>query len=200
MITLYCATTNPGKLREFQHAADELAPGQFHFDLLPGFAGLTPPEENGATFEENAVLKAVFYSKNAEAMVFADDSGLAVDALGGAPGVHSARFAGVEADDEANNRLLLERLSGVANRKARYVCVIALAQQGRLLGTFAGAVEGEILDHRRGNGGFGYDPMFYYPPFGLTFGEATKEQKLAVSHRGEAFRAMLAWLNEHWTA
>ncbi len=194
MTRLYCATTNPGKLREFQHAADELAAGEFHFDLLPGFRNLEPPEENGATFTDNAVLKAIFYSRHADEMVFADDSGLAVDALNGAPGVHSARFSGPDATDEGNNRLLLEKLQGVSVRTARYVCVIALARQGQLLGTFEGKVEGEILDHERGAGGFGYDPMFYYPPFGLTFGEATKEQKLTVSHRGEAFRGMLEFL------
>lgn len=194
MTRLYCATTNPGKLREFQHAADELAPGEFHFDLLPGFRNLEPPEENGATFTDNAVLKAIFYSRHADEMVFADDSGLAVDALNGAPGVHSARFSGPDATDGGNNRLLLEKLQGVSVRTARYVCVIALARQGQLLGTFEGKVEGEILDHERGAGGFGYDPMFYYPPFGLTFGEATKEQKLTVSHRGEAFRGMLEFL------
>ncbi|MBI4904826.1 MAG: RdgB/HAM1 family non-canonical purine NTP pyrophosphatase [Acidobacteria bacterium] len=194
MTRLYCATTNPGKLSEFQHAADELAPGEFHFDLLPGFRELAPPEEDGATFAANAILKAVYYSRHAAGMVFADDSGLAVDALDGAPGVHSARFSGPAATDAANNRLLLENLRGVHNRKARYVCVIALAQRGELLGVFEGFVEGEILDHERGSGGFGYDPMFYYPPIGLTFGEATKEQKLGVSHRGEAFRAMLEFL------
>lgn len=117
-----------------------------------------------------------------------------MDALGGAPGVQSSRFAGPGATDEANNRLLLERLQGVTNRAARFVCVIALVEGERLLNVFRGAVEGLITDEPRGRGGFGYDPLFYYPPFDCTFGEAPAERKFAVSHRGQALRAMLEWL------
>ncbi|MBI3208629.1 MAG: RdgB/HAM1 family non-canonical purine NTP pyrophosphatase [Candidatus Solibacter usitatus] len=191
---LYCATTNPGKVREFEHAAGELFPGEFEFALLPDFRRIHPPRETGGTFAENAALKAAYYSRHVAGLVFADDSGLAVDALGGEPGVHSARFSGDGATDESNNRMLLEKLEDEDNRNARYVCVIALATEGRLLGTFEGHVEGEILREARGDGGFGYDPYFLYPPFGLTFGEATKEQKLRVSHRGHALRAMLEFL------
>lgn len=193
MTKLYCATGNAGKLREFRLAAN-LAPVEI--DLLPGFHDLAACVEDGATFEENAILKARHYGANTSGMVFADDSGLEVDALGGAPGVHSARFSGPHATDEANNRLLLERLRGVEDRTARFVCVIALIENGRVQGVFRGTVEGRILEEARGADGFGYDPLFYYPPFECTFGEATDEQKLSVSHRGQALVAMLRYLSE----
>lgn len=196
MLTLYCATTNAGKLREFLHAAEELAPDFFRIEPLPGLKQLTAPEETGDTFEVNAIQKAVYYSQFTPELMFAEDSGLEVDALEGAPGVHSARFSGVDATDEKNNRLLLDRLRGVELRTARYVCTIALVQQGQVLGTFRGTVEGEIIGQERGTNGFGYDPMFYCPAFQCTFGEATTEQKLEVSHRGEATRKMLQFLKE----
>jgi len=190
---LWCATGNPGKLREFRLAAGH-HPG-VEIELLPDFERIPPCVEDGRTFEENAMLKARCYGPHAPGWLFADDSGLEVDALGGAPGVRSARFAGAEASNEANNRLLLEKLRGSSDRTARFICVIALAQGDRMCGLFRGAVEGEITNEPRGKGGFGYDPLFYYPPFGCTFGEATAEQKLAVSHRGQALRAMLEFWN-----
>ena len=163
-------------------------------ELLPGFKQLPPALEDGATFEENAIRKALHYSPHAAGLLFADDSGLEVEALGGAPGVYSARFSGPHATDDSNNRLLLEKLRGAANRKARFVCAIALVEGERVIGVYHGAVEGEILDEPRGAGGFGYDPLFYCPAFGCTFGEATAQQKLSLSHRGQAVRAMLASL------
>jgi XTP/dITP diphosphohydrolase len=129
--------------------------------------------------------------------VFADDSGLEVDALGGAPGVHSARFAGPQATDEDNNNLLLSRLRGIENRAARFVCVIALVRSGQLIRTFHGKVEGRIIDAPRGPHGFGYDPLFFYEPFGCTFGEASDEKKMQVSHRAQALRAMFDYLRRH---
>jgi XTP/dITP diphosphohydrolase len=117
-----------------------------------------------------------------------------VDALGGAPGVYSARFSGPGATDASNNALLREKLRGAADRTARFVCVIALVEGSRVIGTFRGSVEGEIIDEERGPHGFGYDPMFYYPPFGCTFGEAGDEAKFGVSHRGQALRKMLEFL------
>lgn len=192
-MTLYCATTNPGKLREFRQAAAELGGGLLTIEPLPHLKDIPPPVEDGETFEENAILKALYYSQFEDAAVIAEDSGLVVDGLDGAPGVYSARYAGPAATDEANNALVLERMRGVANRAARYQCVIALADHGRILGTWAGSVEGEILDEQRGTNGFGYDPMFYHPAFGCTFGEATAEQKLSVSHRGQAFRKLIGW-------
>lgn len=188
---LWCATGNPGKLREFRLAAEGCP---VDLEILPGFKQIPPCEENGLTFEENAIIKATHYGRHATGLLFADDSGLEVDALGGAPGVRSARFAGPGATDEANNRLLREKLNGLENRTARFVCAIALVEGTRVLGTFRGAVEGLIIDEERGPNGFGYDPMFYYPPFQCTFGEASAESKFGVSHRGQALRAMLAFL------
>ena len=187
-MTLYCATSNPGKLREFSLAAGE----GWEFVRL---AGIPPCEETGETFEENAVQKAVYYSSHAPGLLFAEDSGLEVDALGGAPGARSARFAGDGATDSENNRALIEKLAGVSNRSARYVSVFALAEGGKELRTFRGEVAGKIVDEPRGINGFGYDPYFYYEPLGLTFAEASAEQKLQVSHRGQALAKMLEWLS-----
>jgi XTP/dITP diphosphohydrolase len=192
-VKLYCATGNPGKLREFRLGAED---ADIELELLPDFKSLQPAVEDGATFEENAILKARHYAAYASGLVFADDSGLEVDALGGAPGVLSARYAGAHGNDAANNELLLANLRGVENRTARFVCAIAVVDGGTLLGTFRGSVEGRIIDAPRGVEGFGYDPLFYYEPFGCTFGEATGAQKLHVSHRGRAMRAMLAGLRQ----
>jgi XTP/dITP diphosphohydrolase len=186
---LYAATGNPGKLREFRLAAEGRT--DLQIELLPGFSEIPPCAETGLTFEENAVLKARHYARHASGLLFADDSGLEVDALGGAPGVFSARFAGFGATDAANNRVLLETMKGIQPRSARFVCVIALADKNEVRGIFRGSVEGELTEEPRGSAGFGYDPLFYYPPFGCTFGEATPEQKLPVSHRGQAMRALL---------
>ena len=189
---LYCATGNPGKLREFRLAAG----AEWEFEPL---AGIPPCEETGATFEQNAIEKAVYYSRHAPGLLFAEDSGLEVEALDGAPGVRSARFAGDGATDDDNNRVLIEKLRGQPNRSARYVCVIALAKPGESLATFRGEVSGRILDEPVGTGGFGYDPYFYYEPFARTFAQLSPEQKLQVSHRGVALRKMLGWL-AHSTA
>lgn len=188
-MTLYCATGNQGKLREFQAAANDI-----DVQPLPGVADLPAAPETGATFEENAIQKALYYGAFAEGWLFADDSGLEVDALGGAPGIYSARYAGEGAGDEANNRLLLERMRGVENRSARFVCAIALARSGRLVRTFRATVEGTLLEAPRGSQGFGYDPLFYSPELACSLAEAPPRRKLAVSHRGKAFRALLAYL------
>ena len=192
---LWCATGNPGKLREFRLAGHVL---QIEVEPLPDLKTIEPPEETGDTFEANAILKAEFYSQFAAGPLFADDSGLAVDAQGGAPGVLSARYAnsglaGHDAD-EANNQLVLTNLAAHADRTARFVCVIALAEKGKVIRTFRGEVEGQLLHEAKGTGGFGYDPLFYYAPFGCTFGEAASERKFDVSHRGNALRQMLEYL------
>ena len=135
---LFCATTNPGKLLEFRKALE----GSFTLDTPPGLNSISPCDETGATFEENAIQKALYYSNHCDGYLFVDDSGLEVEALGGAPGVYSARFAGPHAADEANNRLLLQRMHGVADRGARFVCVVALGSQGKLIDTFRGVVDG----------------------------------------------------------
>jgi XTP/dITP diphosphohydrolase len=168
-------------------------------ELLAGFQEIAPCVEDGRTFEENAGIKALHYGRHTSGLLFADDSGLEVDAIEGAPGVFSARFSLMHPPvagpplrvDEANNRLLLEKLRGVENRSARFVCAIALAEGGKLRGVWRGAVEGIILEEAHGMGGFGYDPLFYCPQVGSTFGEASEEQKFAVSHRGQALRAMI---------
>jgi XTP/dITP diphosphohydrolase len=188
---VYCATSNSGKLREFQHAAG-LVSSQIRIEMLPNLKQIPPPEETGATFEENAALKATYYSGFVAESVFADDSGLAVDALDGAPGVYSARFAGENATDAKNNALLLEKLRDQPDRSARFVCVIALARQGKVLGCERGEAEGEILTSMTGTGGFGYDPLFFSPEAGRTFAELDEAAKFAISHRGRAFRKFLS--------
>ncbi len=148
-------------------------------------------EENGETFEENALIKASAAATSGYIGV-GDDSGLCVDALGGEPGVYSARYAGGHGDDEANNDLLLKNLEGKSDRGARFVCCLACVfpeKYGLEPFTVRGRVEGEILHERHGVGGFGYDPIFYYPPFGKTLAEVTSEEKNSVSHRAEAIRA-----------
>jgi XTP/dITP diphosphohydrolase len=192
-VKVYCATGNPGKQREFRLAGDLLG---IDIEPVAGLKEIVAPEEHGSTFEENAALKAAYYSRFAPGPLFADDSGLAVDALSGQPGVFSARYAGVSGvgADEANNRLLLERLGDNPHRTARFVCVIALARAGETQRTFRGEVEGEILYEPRGPGGFGYDPLFYYPPFGCSFGEVEGPRKFDVSHRGKALRELLQFL------
>lgn len=167
---------------------------RFEVDTLPGLAGIPPCEETGVTFEENAIKKALYYSKYCSEYLFVDDSGLEVDALGAAPGVYSARYSGPDATDEANNRLVLDRMQGVRDRTARFVCVVALAREGALIRTVRGEVEGRLAEEPRGANGFGYDPLFFYPPFGGTFGEAPLEKKMEVSHRAAALRAMQEWL------
>jgi XTP/dITP diphosphohydrolase len=189
-VIVYCATTNPGKLREFRAAGSD----RVIIHALPGLSAVPPSEETGRTFEENAAQKAIHYSRYTDNYVFVDDSGLEVDALGGEPGVLSARYAGPDAADEANNRLLLERMNGVQNRRARFVCVVALARQGAMVQTFHGVAKGHLLDEGRGSNGFGYDPLFYYEPFGCTFGELDGERKQSVSHRGIALRGLVSFL------
>jgi XTP/dITP diphosphohydrolase len=161
---------------------------------LPDLNRIATPDETGATFEENAKQKALYYGAYTPDWLFAEDSGLEVDALCGAPGVYSARFAGPGATDEDNNRRVLELLGDNPNRAARFVCSVALARNGAIAGVFRGTVEGEILREPRGSCGFGYDPLFYFAGFGCSFGEVARDRKQGVSHRGQALRAMLAFL------
>jgi XTP/dITP diphosphohydrolase len=191
-LKLYCATTNCGKLREFQMALRD----SIQVEPLPGLESIAPCEETGVTFEENAIEKALYYSKRCDGYLFVDDSGLEVDALAGAPGVYSARFAGPGATDAANNQLLLDRMRGVLDRTARFVCVVALAKSGQLVHTFRGEVEGRLLETPEGANGFGYDPLFFYPPFECSFGQAPLERKMEVSHRAHALQKMRVYLEE----
>ncbi|HEV2348659.1 MAG TPA: RdgB/HAM1 family non-canonical purine NTP pyrophosphatase [Terriglobia bacterium] len=204
---LYIASTNPGKIKEFREAAQESG---VTVEPLPGMRSLPACVEDGRTFEANARKKALHYSRCVNGLLLADDSGISVDALGGAPGVYSARFAGPNATDQQNNQLLLKRLREVqaraseqtlhpspASRSAQYICVIALAERGRILTTTEGQGKGQILESPRGSGGFGYDPLFYFPPLGKTYAELSPEAKFGVSHRGEAFRKLLGFLATH---
>ncbi len=199
MITVYACSSNPGKLREFALVATEVGCGNIELVQLPGLKEITPPDETGETFEANAGLKAVYYSAFTDQIVLADDSGLEVDALGGAPGVYSARYATPQvedrhAQDAANNALLLKNMADTTNRSARFVCAIALAQKGQVLSVVRGFVEGQLLQSASGTNGFGYDPLFFYPPFECSFAELDGPRKFAVSHRGSAVRQALAWL------
>ncbi len=205
--TLYVATTNSGKLRE---VADAARAEPINILALPGLSDLPEPVEDALTFAGNAALKARAYSRLApDLLVLADDSGLEVDALGGRPGVRSARFADDLAFEaasgrsraERNNRCLLSVLQqlgttggGDLNRGARFVCALAVARGGEVLLRAEGEVQGEILDLPRGSTGFGYDPLFTVRARGFTLAELSPEQKWAVSHRGNAFRALLAQL------
>ena len=197
------ATSNAGKLRDFSGAAR--AHG-VEIASIPGFGSLPLVVEDGLTFEANARKKAEEYSLHAPgAIVLADDSGLEVDALGGAPGVHSARYAAdaphladANTDDDANNARLVRELTGVPRdkRSGRFVCVIAAARDGRTMQVFRGQAEGVILDAPRGNNGFGYDPLFFFPQIGKTFAELSAEEKANYSHRGSAFRQFLEWFEK----
>ena len=201
-IELFCATSNKGKLIEFREASGEDV-------VIQGLPSLAC-DEVGRSFEDNAAAKAICYAQSLRQrldkfserspLVFADDSGLEVDALNGAPGIHSARFAGFDADDAANNTLLLERLHTVPlpHRTARFVCCIALTRSGRLIKIFHADVNGMILREARGDGGFGYDPLFYVPILEATFAELTPDKKWRHSHRGQAFREMLNWLRDNF--
>ncbi|MDR3736974.1 MAG: non-canonical purine NTP pyrophosphatase [Acidobacteriaceae bacterium] len=203
-LRLHAATSSQGKLRDFRTAATA---HNIAIEPLPGLGQIAPPEEDGLTFTANATLKAVYYSHFAPGeIVVADDSGLEVDALNGAPGVRSARFAAdfglvdsPDANDNTdvwNNMLLMQRLVGVppAERTARYRCVLVAATDGHPLYATEGAVEGLILEAPRGTGGFGYDPLFYLPDLQRTMAEIDLETKLSLSHRGRAFAALLSRL------
>jgi non-canonical purine NTP pyrophosphatase (RdgB/HAM1 family) len=223
--TVLVATSNTGKLRDFDGAA---APFRIVIATIPNFSSLPEVIEDGTTFEGNARKKAESYSLAVPGeLVLADDSGLEIDALGGAPGVRSARYAADElasghddehdnehdnerpdephavernsnSNDEANNARTLRELASVAaeKRTARFVCVLAVARDGQTIQTFRGTAEGLILDAPRGNNGFGYDPLFYFPQIGKTFAELSVVEKAQYSHRGAAFRAFLSWYRE----
>ena len=195
---LFLSSSNPGKLAEYSllaaASANSLA---FELALLPNFDALPAFPENAPTFAENAAGKALHYSRLRDGMIFADDSGLVVPALGGAPGVHSARYAGAHATNARRIEKLLSELRGKIGpeRAAYFVCAIALAERGRALAVVTDRIDGEILEAPRGSGGFGYDPVFYFPSLGKTFAELSAAEKNQLSHRGKAFRRLLAALS-----
>jgi XTP/dITP diphosphohydrolase len=190
--TLYLASGNAGKLKEFRVLA-ERSGKNWKLELLADYAELPEFEEAAPTFAENAAGKAIYYSRQSDGIVFADDSGLVVPALGGAPGVLSARYAGLGASNEQRIGKLLFEMRGLEreNRNAYFVCVIAAVRNGRAVAVVSEKVDGEILDSPRGSDGFGYDPVFYFPPLRKTFAELRAEEKSRHSHRGKAFRRLL---------
>ncbi len=199
MPEILLATRNPGKVREIRAAAVGL-PLVWH--SLQEFPELPEADECGSSFAENARIKALHYARLTRLPTLADDSGLEVDALGGQPGVRSARYAGLPRDDAANNRKLIQMLTGVPpeRRTARFRCAMAFADRGRVLLETEGTVEGQIVDQPRGAGGFGYDPHFLLPDLGRTAAELPTELKNLRSHRGQALRAMLAQLEAFYRA
>jgi XTP/dITP diphosphohydrolase len=190
VIELVVATRNRNKTREIQHI---LGP-EFKVRDLEAHPDVSEIRESGRSFEENAKLKALAASRQLPALMLADDSGLEVDALGGAPGIYSARYAGANATEREKIDKLLRELERVRatndRRRARFRCVVALARNTTLLGTFEGIVEGRIANEVRGDYGFGYDPIFIPEGFEQTFGELPKEVKNAISHRAKAIRAL----------
>jgi XTP/dITP diphosphohydrolase len=186
------ATTNSGKLREIREILSDV---QVELRTLADYAAIDPPEETGRTFAENARQKALYYAAATGAMTVAEDSGLEIDALGGVPGVESARYGGEASTYPEKFALVYRALAetGVTTSTARFVCAIAVADGDRIVYQTAGTVEGSISPVPRGDGGFGYDPIFYYPPFGCTLAEAA-DRKSSVSHRGKAFRNLRSWL------
>jgi XTP/dITP diphosphohydrolase len=200
-VKIYFASSNPGKLAEFCALAEsaavrDLSSTTFLVEMLPGFESLAPLEENAPTFGENALGKALYYSQLSDGNVFADDSGLVVPALGGAPGVHSARYAGPDASSAERIAKLLRELVGKPReeRAAYFCCVIAVVRKGLPIAVISNRADGEILETPRGTGGFGYDPIFYLPALDKTFAELTPQEKNLHSHRGKAFRRVLSFL------
>ena len=185
--TLVIGTTNPGKLREIEGI---LAGVPFDLKSANDFRAVAEPAETGQTFGENARLKALYYAAATGELTVADDSGLEIDALGGAPGVHSARWHGTDYNVKFRKIRQLLQDRGLTTSTARFVCHLALARGGRILYETEQAVEGRIADSAAGEKGFGYDPIFFYPPLGVTLAQIDADEKSRISHRGKAFLAL----------
>jgi XTP/dITP diphosphohydrolase len=190
-VPLLIATTNPGKLREIKDILNWIPIELVTLELFPE---VTEPEETGGTFAENARLKAIYYSEQTALPAVADDSGLEIEALDNAPGIHSARWHGKDYPTKfaAIRRQLAAK--GLETSAARFVAHIALAHEGNILFEASGIVQGEIAPEPKGSHGFGYDPIFFYPPYGCTLAEVDGAKKAAASHRGKAFRQLRDWL------
>jgi XTP/dITP diphosphohydrolase len=199
-VKLYLASGNPGKLEEFRTLAraTDVPSSKIQLELASWFDSLPAFPENEPTFAENSLGKALHYSRGRDGFLFADDSGLVVPALGGAPGVLSARYAGPTATSAERNAKLLTELRGRTgpDRAAYFVCVIALVERGCALAIVSNRADGMILEAPRGNRGFGYDPIFYVPELGKTFAELSPDEKNQHSHRGKAFRRLLASIED----
>lgn len=192
-VRLFLGSSNPGKLKEFQEFSRDRN-SRVELATVPAIESIPEYREDAPTFGENALGKALYYSRQSDGAVICDDSGLVVAALGGRPGVHSARYAGPNATNQQRIEKLLEELNGKRGqeREAHFVCVIALAKGGRALAVVSDRVDGVILEKPRGAGGFGYDPVFYFPALRKAFAELTAEEKNRYSHRGKAFLRLLA--------
>jgi len=192
-VRLLIATSNRDKVREIRQVLDRIP---FELVTLDEWPDVAAPEETGRTFEENARAKALYYAAATGELTVAEDSGLEIDALDGAPGVESARYGGVNLTYAQKFAVIYDalRATRATESPARFVCALALAKDGRVMFETRGTVEGRVAPEPKGAGGFGYDPIFLYPPYGRTLGEATADQKSAVSHRGEAFRALRRFL------
>src|SRR5579884_4183136 len=203
MPRILVASSNSGKIAEFRLALDlrlrDDTLNKWSAAAIPNFRELSPCIEDGESFTENARKKALYYSGFTPELVLADDSGLQVDALGGAPGIYSRRFAGEHATDLENNAKLLDAMINVPmeRRGAQFVCVLAIAQNQKIIAEFRGVARGVILRFPRGTNGFGYDPLFLDPILQKTFAELTSEEKLERSHRGQAMRQLVGWLRSH---
>lgn len=192
MKKILLGSKNKGKIQEFQEAFED---SQIEILSLNDFPDCPDAPETGNSFEENASQKALFYQKFTGLPSLADDSGIEVDALDGAPGIYSARYAGEPVNDLANNRKLLENLEGIPSEKrtGRFVCVLALAKNGQIVQLSRGTAEGIVLEAPRGENGFGYDPLFFVPNLKKTMAELSITEKRQISHRGEALRKFVAW-------
>jgi XTP/dITP diphosphohydrolase len=192
-VSLLVATTNRDKLREIRRVLADTSVDLVTLDQLPPVG---EPDETGQTFEQNARLKAQYYAAAAGLLTVAEDSGLEVDALDGDPGVRSARFLTPHASYAERFDHILRRLAAQPGRArtARFVCALAVVRNGKVLFEARKTVEGEIANAPRGHSGFGYDPIFLYPPYGCTLAEVSEAAKLAIAHRGQAFRALAEWL------
>jgi XTP/dITP diphosphohydrolase len=193
--TLLVATTNPGKLREIRQLMSDVP---IRLVSLADLPPIEEPEETGITFEDNARLKAHYYSARSGLWTVAEDSGLVIDALGGEPGVKSARFLRTDATYPERFAEIYRRLDARrdAPRTARFVAALATVEDDKLIYEATGVVEGTIAEPPRGSGGFGYDPIFFYPPYGRTLAEVAELEKIAVAHRGIAFRKFARWIRE----
>jgi XTP/dITP diphosphohydrolase len=193
---LLVATTNGNKVREIREL---LAGAPVELTTLAAWPDLSAPEETGATFEENARAKAHYYAAATGELTVAEDSGLEIDALDGAPGVESARYGGADSSYPEKFSMIYDALRrrGATDSPARFICAVAVVRGGGILFETRGMVEGRIAPEPRGSGGFGYDPIFFYPPYGQTLAEAG-DRKAAVSHRGAAFRTLRAWLQSQF--
>ncbi|MEE1410946.1 MAG: XTP/dITP diphosphatase [Bulleidia sp.] len=193
MKEIVVASTNKGKIREFKEMLEPLG---YTVKSLADFPDMPEIEENGTTFEENAVIKAQSVTDRYGIEAISDDSGLSIDAFGGEPGIHSARYLGHDTSYDYKNRVILKRMEKESNRNCHYTCAIAVTRPNEEPVVFCDIVECEIAKEPKGENGFGYDPIVYYAPLQKTMAEMTKDEKNAISHRGKAIRRFEAWMDE----